>query len=407
MKTGSFLLKSLLVLFCGIIICTVLIVAVYAIPTSLIADNVAVSADLIEEQGMMTYVIPGYAPSNLDQFTDSVMLGTTVYKPYDSLLENAMMNSCFVGESPIGDLKLFLNGQPSHHDNYGRYWHGYLTYLKPLLIFFSIGSIRLILGTIELLLLVLITSKLSHFRAIIPFFCFLATLCLPAMLSCVQYASCPLVGFTAAALLIYDVGNKENSWLLFLITGMATAFFDFLTYPVLTLILPASIWLLKHREDFTIRTFIMIIISWWIGYVGLWGGKWLVGSLLTDHNFFAEALGSILVRTSATNDSGDAVSLFTGLLHCLKMLLTTVNVVAIGCGTLWCLAASWKSRSIRAHFQVRLALLFLITIPIAWAIVTCNHSYSHRVFAYRTLASAVFPLLLAISPLSSDTRDLI
>ena len=120
MKTGSFLLKSLLVLFCGIIICTVLIVAVYAIPTSLIADNVAVSADLIEEQGMMTYVIPGYAPSNLDQFTDSVMLGTTVYKPYDSLLENAMMNSCFVGESPIGDLKLFLNGQPSHHDNYGR-----------------------------------------------------------------------------------------------------------------------------------------------------------------------------------------------------------------------------------------------------------------------------------------------
>ena len=77
------------VLVAGIIVSTLLMLGIYAIPTSLVEKHVHVSAELIGQEGLVAYVIPGYNQSRLDNFTDALMLGEAVFTPYKTLAENA------------------------------------------------------------------------------------------------------------------------------------------------------------------------------------------------------------------------------------------------------------------------------------------------------------------------------
>lgn len=74
----------------------------------------------------------------------------------------------------------------------------------------------------------------------------------------------------------------------FLIIGMLTSFFDFLTYPLFTLGMPLI--LISVLGTFSsVQKLCDIVknsIFWGIGYGGMWCGKWMVGSILTGDNLF-------------------------------------------------------------------------------------------------------------------------
>lgn len=55
--------------------------------------------------------------------------------------------------------------------NYSRYWHGYLLYLKPLLLFFNVYDIKILMMFIQLLLIVWVEILLAKRSEAFAFFC--------------------------------------------------------------------------------------------------------------------------------------------------------------------------------------------------------------------------------------------
>ena len=58
----------------------------------------------------------------------------------------------------------------------------------------------------------------------------------------------------------------------FLLTGMATSYFDFLTYPVASLGMPLIVWLLLHRDETggaLAGRMVRCGLCWALGYAGM------------------------------------------------------------------------------------------------------------------------------------------
>lgn len=56
------------------------------------------------------------------------------------------------------------------------------------------------------------------------------------------------VSTISAFILLKGCFERENIFMLFLFTGIAAAFFDYHTYPLLTLSMPLAIWLLTYDK---------------------------------------------------------------------------------------------------------------------------------------------------------------
>ena len=140
----------------------------YSLPVEPMRKNVAKSVEMMLNQreywswlgtGKLSYTIS-------DGFTDAIMLSNATFddKGSTSILNKAMLN-------PRGKIENKANARiealamqigaieknDSYHiQNYSRYWHGYLIFLKPLLMIFSVAQIRLINFFIQFILTIIV-----------------------------------------------------------------------------------------------------------------------------------------------------------------------------------------------------------------------------------------------------------
>lgn len=133
--------KLVIFITISIIICTFLMLLLYSMPTDRIYENAKESVSLYDTQ-MIRNWSGNTAYSKLDNFTDALMINIALYRPYESDVENAMLNSYIRYEGLSNTMQqnlvtLLTDGTESGTKNdYARYWHGYLVYLIPGLIFF-------------------------------------------------------------------------------------------------------------------------------------------------------------------------------------------------------------------------------------------------------------------------------
>ena len=70
--------------------------------------------------------------------------------------------------------------------------------------------------------------------------------------------------------------------------GIVVSYFDFLTYPLVTLGVPLCLLLILQADKITylqkIKNIISLSIAWVIGYLGMWAMKWMIGSIATHKN---------------------------------------------------------------------------------------------------------------------------
>lgn len=66
--------------------------------------------------------------------------------------------------------------------------------------------------------------------------------------------------------------------------GISTAYFDFLTYPLVTFGIPMIFCILINEKNTCENWKEMPImgIHWGIGYLGMWAEKWLIGTVITS-----------------------------------------------------------------------------------------------------------------------------
>ena len=380
-----------------------LMTAAYLLPTARMRHNVEISLPYILSEGDRYQWAPYHNGTELDGFTDAIMLGNAIYEGQASPLQKAMVNpraEYTPGDSvPVDSLGRYAQKEEGYREvTYARYWHGYLLFLKPLLLFFTPSDIRLLNMTVQLLLAALVLGlcyQEKGFRLALPMGA--ALLCLNPISTalCFQYTDVYLLTLVFCGVLLhFRTDRKKYGLLLYLWLGICVAFFDFLTYPIVSLGVLLTVEMLLREDSLWKKIGHMLLASfaWAVGYGGMWAGKWVAASALTDQNVIMDALQNVAGRASSTAGEKN-VEFFAVLWQnaqnyvnpAFKLLLLLLVL-----GLCWLLLA----KKCRFSFDGKglLPLLLCAVLPLIWYFCVKNHSMIHAYMTHRDLSVTVLAL---------------
>lgn len=405
MKKSEILKRILLIptVLIGLALCGyLLLVLVYSIPTERMQKNMKDSVAIFESEDNYVRLMK-HNNSQLDNYTDGIMLLTASHPNSDDIW-NAAINAERYKTAPTPAetiIEVYGNDETEMSEikttAYARYWHGYLLFLKPLLFLFEYGQIREIMMFVQIFLfgtILLLLSKRNK-KMILPFFIFWIFLNPVSTMLSLQFNTVLIITFLTTLLMLVLEERIETQevffWeVFFMIVGAVTSYFDFLTYPLVTLGVPLVLWItLKMQKKLmaNIKNIFGISVFWGIGYAGLWGLKWLIGELITGKSVLSDAVEQVVYRTS--DKVSDKVITFSKLLHellsSMRQYTWILLVLIIGIYFIWQLV---KIKKIRINMIITYAVIGMF--PFVWFYVLKNHSYGHHWFTYRTLAITVF-----------------
>lgn len=392
-----------------------LLLFVYSIPVDRILVNARASIEIFEKEGATPQTVAGYEATTLDNYTDAWMLRNAFYDGEESVFQKSL-NVYYYGyhdgknrnvcESMID----YLNGVEGYHRrSYARYWHGYLILLKPLLCFFDYGDIRGILKLTELSLLIYLCMLLERKKMarVLP--------ALAVMMFCIgfyeigqsmQYSWVFLIAVTASIYILKKYPAMDGK-MVFLIIGMCTSFFDFLTYPLFTLGMPLVILLLcmavSEEKKGTVKVVVLNSVFWGIGYFGFWAEKWILGTLLTEENILVEALGSIIERTGRSVVD-QPIGYVETVLENIGILCKWPYVLAV-LGGLALIFTGMRKDRLKVSKELTAAYLLVAVFPFIWYAAAMNHSYLHSFMTYRDLGVSIFAGLSMIISMREINRN--
>lgn len=392
---------------------TLLLFAVYCLPVDTIGLHVRSSAATIQGEG--TYPsLYSWCQSQLDNFTDSIMLLEAADETDAPALEKAMLvyHSSIDDFSPAETLVAHYvqNKDFATTTSYARYWHGYLVFLKPLLELFDYHTIRIINGIVQLgvLLLVCILMKRRGLKSyIIPYLLCYLTLMPMVLARSLQYSACYYV-FTAGVitlLLLTDNVRSKFAYLVFLNIGILTAYFDFLTYPMATFGIPAVIYIAQSKTDSleeklggTARNGAL----WCLGYGGMWGAKWLIASVATEEKVLVDALGTVTTRTSTVSYDGTQYSILGCEIANYTCFIKTPVTILVIMFCLYVLCKCTQRGNLQSENMIVTSLPYgmLSFAPMVWYAFATNHSTIHYWFTNKACIVTLAAILFGITELS-------
>ena len=408
---GKSFLKYVLTFVIVILLFIATLIISSLFPRDWIEENTLESATTLLQEGNPNYVLD----MKLDNYTDALMINTAYSinpnKPFESAMlarknylpekeqtvypdSNGGLISSADGDYDIlGELYKTVRHDISESYEYARYWHGYLIILRPLLIFFNISQIKVIIGILLALLAFYLFMVLS--KKILIKFCYIIILAL-------AFSDFFLMGITlqgvltfvismVASIIIYERYDKiKNISMYFMVIGMVTCFFDLLTHPIITLGIPITVYLLlKQEKEHTglkenIKLIIVNSIMWGIGYLLTNLTKWILVDVFYRRNLINIAFEQFLFRSQAASVSdpkflGEAVIYNfeqAGIRVYLFLAVIFIYVIAY-------LIRNYKVMK----FNVKAGVPYLIIslMPIAWYLLMNNHDVDHSYFTYRGL----------------------
>lgn len=410
-----------LLLLIGSILGLMALIVVHCIPIDKIKSHVQQSIPMVKKDFIYGDAVEGYPASCVGSFTDCLMLEHAVYSAEEhSILEQVLF--MYRGESSEGDgwapgysLIDYLSGiEQAREVEYARYWHGYLIVLKPLLYLMSFNAIRVLASCIQLLLvgLVLILCFQKNekilglgFLLSIPFLYF-SNLYLSLSLSTCFY----LLSFIVIAQINWNDKLCDLHWYeeFFIIAGMATAYFDFLTYPLVTLGFPLCIYLYINtfRLRDSLKKMAAYSVAWFAGYMGLWAMKWVLTDLLVGGNTVSDAVSTIFQRTGTASGHSKIsgfisvvmknLSAYTNWAFYITTLVIIVCVIFI--------FAIKRKHFVKGNLGCSISILIVGLYPFVWYFFTQNHSEEHWLFTCKIISISVFAFVCATGKITKNQQ---
>lgn len=365
-----------------------LLTLVFSIPNSTVEENTNYSLELIKKEGISPKPFFNTKSCMLDNHTDRMMLQKTIIQTELSNPVRAAMDA----------------------NNYSRYWHGYQTYLRPLIALTTYNNIRylnmFVLFVLIFLVFSLIKEKLNIGIAI-SFALASTNVCLFMVPFSMTFMPVFVVTFTTMCILLKNseiYRNDISLFKMFLVIGILVSYFDLLTTPLITLGMPLAIIILLEiykNKDFTIKRGIAYIcrcsLSWVTGYSVFWSLKWVAGSLILRKNLFTDAKEQIdfrvsgneeypLQRWQAIKDNYELLSVSGDNLKTIIILLTIVFLILF-------IFFHKEFKNVK-----KIIPLFIIsTFPYIWFYTLGNHSVIHSRFTYRIQIITLFSLLSSLT----------
>lgn len=393
--------KSIISFFALVLTGYLLLVAVYALPTAPMKRNVRESYELFRSEGAYRQLIKDWRSSQLDNFTDALILLNAESENQKSVWLEALdvKRQTAGSQSPVEDLVSIHSGENLNYTtaSYARYWHGYLTYVKPLLMVFNYQQIRFVLMFIQIgllftvLYMMAIRNKVHYFLPLFLTYFFLNPLATALSLQFTPVYVLTMIEFIVILLFEDKYRQSKQLWFYhFFIVGCLTVYFDFLTYPIVTLGLPIIFLLSLYTDDLKdgMRGLFGSGISWGIGYSAMWSSKWIIATAVTGQNVFAQASDGIGMRMSFAK--GDKVF---GLLDVLRRNIDP-NAFALQIILLLFfifIIISFARKTFRADTRY-IPIAGAALLPLVWYAALPNHSYIHSFMTYRDLSIFVFAI---------------
>ena len=413
MKIVRRIKSAILILIAGGVTGIILLVFANMIPTDYIIENARASVDIFKIEGSNPQVIHGYQATSLDNYTDAWMLRNAFYNGEESAWQKALHVYYYSYTDEEYDVResmiAWLEGKEGYEKkSYARYWHGYLILLKPLLYFWDYGDIRGFLKWIELSMVVYICVLLSKrkLERFIPAF-IAAMVCIEFQLigMSMQYSWVFLIGMAFSAVILRKVpcGTEEGGrdGLLFLVIGMLTSYFDFLTYPLFTLGIPLLFLMICEREEkrenaALLGMAVKYSVYWGVGYIGMWVQKWILCTVFTGENLLADGLNSILER-SGRSVNGEQVGYVDALRANMAPICKYPYFLAVLAAAVLILVICRKEEKGIFSGWVLLTYLYIAILPFCWYAVSINHSHIHAFMTYKLLGITVFAVLCMLT----------
>lgn len=402
------------------------------IPHSAVHNNIIESIDVLASEGPFKAVIGNkYSNSLADNNTDAWMLLMADYDSPKNVLEKSLGGyyKTYDNTSQTGSwaFDLFISsGSPGAVEtgeySYSRYWHGWMLPLKLLLTFANYEDIRFI-GMIFLMTLMfycvyLMLQKGLRFFAIAFGISLLFMVPITAMIS-FEYSFVLYVMLIGNILLLASykkIREASAAPIFFLALGMATSYFDFLTYPPVSLGFCYLTYLFLRMKDAdykpitAFKDLTVNAFSWGVGYIGMWVSKWIIGTLVLRTNVIQDALNQLILRTSQTegisNISENRITYGQALANNLNVFATR-GYLFIGILIIFIFLYFLIKKRVsigRIRNCILFLPMFLLTaiIPFAWVFILKNHTYLHRNFTSNLFAITAFAFLAFLAYILED-----
>lgn len=403
-------LKMIGIVFGAAIIGTVLLWAVYLLPVEPMAKNLAASEATLRAQDDSVFLINEEYWKAYDLGTNIIMFFEVIQPSSGSALQDALLvpNADYISrwwDNWTDVLMEYANDRvysESDYLTYARYWHGYLVFLKPLFLFFELDAIYII-NTIVLLALSLANVYFIKKRLGNYWIAYILGICVMHPVNIVQSFQLSTVFYamqiTLFLLMSRDKWKREQIMYIFVLDGILVAFLDFLTYPLVAFAVPALFAYLIEKQDIKHAIWDLIVqgFSFVVGYVGMWGMKWIIATIFTKENVIMDAINSVLHRTGVTESSNDTGFMSIGVTDALERnLLSFFNEQNIIILLICVLVFGICFVRYRKHIQVNIDDLLMCSIIAAsafvWIIILSNHCSLHPHLEWRTFSVLIFAI---------------
>ncbi len=406
--------KPLLLVLLSAAVGTGLLVLSEFLPAEPMDRNLARSADIFEATGKFPN-LHTWCSSRLDNYSDAIMLQIAGNVSAERPVEYAMLSRYPVlGElDPVQSIVAhYAGGEPYEGwAPYARYWHGYGVIYRLLLQFLDYHKIRLLNMAAQIALMLYICFRLfragSRGRGMIPPLLISWGMLAPVVMGLnLEYSLGFYVSlFSVLAMLrLSRKGSlREKEALVLLFSGICTAYWDVLTYPMAALGLPLAAAFFLDPEEKPGRALARLFrlgLAWGAGYGLMWVSKWLIGTALTGYNAVEEGLSTFLLRTGE-EAYGEAVTvgetLWRNLVYFFRTPVSFLFLAwLLGAGFLLVRRAVQTRASARTLGRLLLPWLLIACIPFAWCAVTKNHAYIHDWLASKAFIVTTTALLCGL-----------
>lgn len=385
-----------------IIFMTILFISlllVNLIPTSLIKENIEDSIKHYNDNRNKSYYFNTRFALN-DSSADSTALNVIYNTSKNKLLYSTLVTPAYrvfnSQDFTAMSYNTIINDKEANYD-YNRYWHGYQVLWKPLLIFFNTNTIRaLMLGLYTILLGFTLYNcfKLRYITLGVGLSITNLVYIMPFGFTALEYIP---VFFIMMATSLMLLKTKVNPIIIMTCSGIAVAFFDFLTSETLTLTVPLLVYLYLKKENPKFLEFIKLGVGWLTGYCGAFITKWGLSSLIYQKNYFKIAFEKYETHKSMfgamaslkNNISvlfGDKLSFNDAFNVFIILTLVTIIIVYF-----------FRKETISSKYLF--IILIICSIPYVRYLIISGHSWGFAWFTYRAQLVIFLGLTLALSEL--------
>ena len=381
---------------------TTLVIVVHLIPRSAIEANFKASVEIFTQEGAYPAKTSLDGSVVVDNFTDCYMHNVAYCADASHPVDAAMRNYRYRGDV---DMIVSMNQLASGNTvaepfEYGKYWHGYQVFLRPLLTVMDYGEIRILNGIVLAVLLIIALALMARQLSLGVSICFIVSMAMvhSAVIPwSLQFSTCYYITLVSIiALLGFKClgDNQHRLMLCFFAIGAVTSFLDFLTTPVMTLGVPLTVMVLKDEKLCAWKPVLALCVAWFAGYSMMWVSKWAMAYLLAGYNPLDQVSDSIQLH-SVGQEAEPVWAFWKKMLH---LLLSRWSIFMASGLMRWAVVAVFaipaliarKSRPVMSRYAILLLIAMLAPL---WYFVVVHHSFTHFIITSRALLVCWFASL--------------